>query len=239
MTRTTNARIAGFTFLFYIAASIASFILFSQATAGEGMAARLASIAQHAFQLRLTILLGLTQAVCAIVLGVTLYRITCEQDCDLAMLGLIFRVGEGLLGVISTRATLDLLWLAKASGAKSADAVASQTIGTHLLNGPGWNMAAIFFAMGSTLFSYLLLRGRLIPSPLAWTGVVASVLLVVGLPLQMAGFLRSGLWSWIWIPMLAFEVPLGFWLLIKGVGAPVASQANNAGTAENFPSYTT
>jgi hypothetical protein len=38
MTRTTNARIAGFTFLFYIAAGLSSMILFGRATSGDGIA---------------------------------------------------------------------------------------------------------------------------------------------------------------------------------------------------------
>ena len=217
MTRTTNARIAGFTFLFYILVGIASMVLFSQATSGEAVTAKLASIAQHVLQVRLTIVLGLLQAVCAIVLAVTLYAITRDQDSDLAMLALIFRVGEGLLGAISTRATLDLLWLGTSAGPKAPDAATLQALGTYLLNGPDWNMSAILFAMGSTLFSYLLLRGRTVPVPLAWIGVVASLLLVVGLPLQLAGVLSGPVTSYVWIPMVAFEVPLGFWLLIKGV----------------------
>ena len=217
MTRTTNARIAGFTFLFYIVVGIASMLLFSQATSGEVATEKLASIAQHVPQVRLTIVLGLLQAVCAIVLAVTLYAITRDQDSDLAMLALIFRVGEGLLGAISTRATLDLLWLGTSAGPKAPDAATLQALGTYLLNGPDWNMSAILFAMGSTLFSYLLLRGRTVPVPLAWIGVVASLLLVVSLPLQLAGALSGPVTSYVWIPMLAFEVPLGFWLLIKGV----------------------
>ena len=217
MTNTKNARIAGFTFLLYIMVGIVSMVLFSQAAGGAGIAEKLASIAQHTFQVRVSILLGLLQAVCAIVLAVTLYRITCDQDSDLAMLALTFRVGEGLLGAIATRATVDLLWLGTASGPRPLDAAAVATIGTYLLNGPNWNMSAIFFSMGSALFSYLLLRGRVIPIPLAWLGVVASVLLLVGLPLQLAGFLSGSVVSYMWIPMAAFEVPLGFWLLIKGV----------------------
>ena len=110
MTHKTNARIAGFAFLFYIAAGITGMVLFSQATRGEGITAKFASIAQHVLQLRLTIILGLLEAVCAFVLAVTLYAITRDQDSDLAMLALIFRVGEGLLGAISTRATLEMLW---------------------------------------------------------------------------------------------------------------------------------
>jgi hypothetical protein len=57
----------------------------------------------------------------------------------------------------------------------------------------------------------------MIPVPLAWLGVVASVLLVVGLPLQGAGFLHGLATSLMWIPMALFEVPLALWLLVKGV----------------------
>jgi hypothetical protein len=46
------------------------------------------------------------------------------------------------------------------------------------------------------------------------------------LPLQSAGLL-GGLASWsdsaawlVWMPMLAFEVALALWLLIKGVAVP-------------------
>ena len=55
MTRTTNARIAGFTFLLYIAAGISSLVLFGRATSGEGIAAKLAGIAQHATDVRVAV----------------------------------------------------------------------------------------------------------------------------------------------------------------------------------------
>jgi hypothetical protein len=54
MTRPTNARIAGVTFLVYLAATIASMVLFARATSGEGVAAQLAGTAQHATDVRLT-----------------------------------------------------------------------------------------------------------------------------------------------------------------------------------------
>ena len=44
MTYTANARLAGFTFLAYIATGILSMILFSRAAAGTSAVARLASI---------------------------------------------------------------------------------------------------------------------------------------------------------------------------------------------------
>ena len=60
MTRKTNARLAGFMFLFYIATGLTSMVLFGQASSGaEGTAATLASIAQHATTVRLTVVLTL------------------------------------------------------------------------------------------------------------------------------------------------------------------------------------
>jgi uncharacterized protein DUF4386 len=216
MTRTTNAKIAGFTFLFYIAVAFPAMVLLNRAAAGEGIAAKLAGIAQHAADVRVAVVLSLLGCFSALVLAVTLYAVTRDQDPDLAMLGLTCRVAEGVTGAVSTTSTLGLLWLATATGANAPDGVGAQTLGALLL-APTPTFGAIFFALGSTLFSYLLLRGRMIPVPLAWLGVIASVLLLVGLPLELAGFLRGSIAQMMWLPMLAFEVPLGLWLLIKGV----------------------
>lgn len=224
MTRTTNAGLAGFTFLFYIAVGISSMVLFGKAASGEGIAAKLASIAQHAPQVRVTVVLNLLTSFTALVLGVTLYGITRDEDHELAMLALACRVCEGLLGAISLRTTLGLLWLVTAGvGAGAPDVATANALGAFLLM-PGAPIGATFFAVGSLLFSYLLLRGRMVPVPLAWLGVVASVLLVVGLPLQLAGFLRGPVTSFMgmWLPMAVFEVAVALWLLIKGV-APIRS----------------
>jgi Domain of unknown function (DUF4386) len=224
MTRRTNAGIAGFTFLFYIGVGITSLVLFGRATSGEGIAAVLASIAQHATDVRVGVLLNLLECFSALVLGVTLHAITREEDPDLAMLALTCRVGEGLLAATGIPSTLELLRLATAAGASAADTAAAHALGAFLLRGD-MAITATFFAVGSTLFSYLLLRGRMIPIPLAWLGVAASVLLVAGLPLQLAGFLRGPLTALMWIPMLVFEVPLGLWLLIKGAAMAGRTQS--------------
>jgi len=219
MTRTTNARIAGFTFLFYIAVAFPSMVLLNRATSGEGIAAKLASIAQHAADVRVAVVLSLLGCFSALVLAVTLYAITREVDADLAMLALTCRVAEGAISGVSKPDTLRLLWLATATGANAPDPGAAHALGAYLLMGD-MAVTATFFAVGSTLFSYLFLRGRMIPVALAWLGVLASVLLVVGLPLQIAGVLRGSVTQLMYLPMLAFEIPLGLWLLIKGVAAP-------------------
>jgi Domain of unknown function (DUF4386) len=224
MTRTTNARIAGFTFLFYIAVGVAIMVLSGQATGAGGTAAKLAGIARHAPQIRLTVVLGLASMMSALTLGATLYGLTRDQDPELALLALTCRVGEGVLGAIPTLATVALLSLSAAdAGGSVPDAATANALADFLFKVQGWStlVGATFFAVGSALFSYLFLRGRIIPVQLAWLGVVASVLLVVCLPLQLAGFLSGPITSLVWLPMALFEVPLALWLLIKGVATPV------------------
>jgi hypothetical protein len=95
---------------------------------------------------------------------------------------------------------------------------------------PGHKGGPIFFAVGSTLFCWLLLRGRLIPVALAGLGVIASMLLVALLLVQRAGLFASGSnWSsaatWVvWLPMLVFELSVAGWLIAKGVAAPQRRQ---------------
>lgn len=198
-------------------------ILSGQATRGEGTAAKLASIAQHATLVRVNIVLTLLQAAYALVLAVTLYALTRDQDPDLAVMALCCRVGEGVIAAISPVRTLGLLSIATASTAMAApDAAAAQALGALLLKMGGWIplIGATCFAVGSMLYSYLFLRARSIPVPLAWLGVLASIPLVVALPLQLAGFIEGPVTNFMWIPMAVFEVTLGLWLLIKGVAMP-------------------
>jgi hypothetical protein len=58
----------------------------------------------------------------------------------------------------------------------------------------------------------------MVPVSIAWLGVFASGLLVVLLPLQLAGFSTGPLTGYYqWLPALVFQVVLALWLLIKGV----------------------
>ena len=185
MNRTTAARVAGFTLLFYIAVGITS-----MAVGLRGTAAAASTLAQNGS---------------AIVLALTLYLVTRIEDRRLAAIGMIFRLGEGLLG--------------------TAVRIAGITLAQPML------VDATLFAVGSTFFCWLLLRGRMLPRPLAWIGLVASLILVVGLPLQLAGVLRGPVAQAMWLPMLVFEVPGGAWLLMKAVPPVTDAATQRAGSS--------
>jgi hypothetical protein len=225
MTRTTNSRVAGLAFLVYIASALSGMILFGRAIAGENLAARLANLAANAPAARVGILLTIVGCFCALVLAVTLHGITREVDPDLALLVLTCRTGEGVIGGVALESMAAQLWLGTVTGPAAPDPAALKALGAVYFQLPGASstVSATFFAVGSLVFSWLLVRGRLVPAWLAWLGVLASVLVVVGLPLELVGVLRGIPAQAMWLPMLVFEVPLGFWLLIKGAAAPAPS----------------
>ena len=227
MTSRTNARIAGVAYLLYIAVAYPAMMLSDRATRGDGMAAKLASMASHTTDVRVAAVLSLLGCFCALVLAGTLYAITRDQDRDLAMLGLTCRVAEGVTGAASIPTTLGLLAIVTAGGANAPDAAAARALGTFVLAQP-WLVGATFFAVGSTLFSWLLLRGRMVPIWLAWLGVIGSALTVVALPLQLLEVLRGLPTQLIWIPVAVFELVLAGWLIVKGVATPQGSHEQPA-----------
>ncbi len=104
-------------------------------------------------------------------------------------------------------------------------------LGAYFLKMEGsFNVSATFFALGGTIFCWLLLRGQMIPVALAWLGVLASILLVVCLPLQLANLLGQVDWFGtvtrrMWFPMSVFEVTLALWLIFRDVAEPPSRSA--------------
>jgi len=224
MTRRTNARIAGFTFLFYIAVAFPAMVLFGKATGGETATSPLSIISQHTTELRITAVLDLLSCFCALVLAATLYGITRDEDRELAMLAFACRVGEGVVAACPL-ATLALVWLATNLGPSASEVASANSLAVLLLKVGTWQSlsASVLFATGSTLFSYLLLRGRMIPAPIAWLGVLGSALTAAILPLQMTSFVTGPITRLMWLPVALFEISLALWFLIKGV-APAAAR---------------
>jgi hypothetical protein len=222
MTRRSSSRVAGVAFLVYIAAAFSGMVLEGKASGGQGAAAKLASIAQHAGTMRLAVLLQLVGCFCALVLAVTLYAMTRDQDPDLALLAMVCRVAEGVIGAVSLPRMAGRLWLATASGVEAPDPAAASAAGAALFGLPAWgaNLGATFFAVGSTLFAWIMLRGRIVPPSLAGLGVVASLIVLAILPLELVGLAGRPVTDFIWLPMLVFEVWLALWLIGKGAAVP-------------------
>ncbi len=219
MTPSTIARLAGSTFFVYTASALFGATLFQGATKGYSAGERLLSIAQHAPEMRLVVVLSLLNCLAALVLAVTLYGLTRHRDADLATLALTCRVIEGALNALVAVGLLALLSVATQTvHASGAGAAAGNALGALLLQVKGWGelVSTPLFGVGSTLYAYLFFRSRIIPAALAWLGIVTSALLVVLSLAQLAGISMNPFASLAWMPVLAFELMLALWLLIKG-----------------------
>jgi hypothetical protein len=168
MTLATNARLAGAAYLAYLVFGIGGMAI---GTAAAGAVS------------------GVMTSFCALVLGVTLFAITREQDRDLAMIAMLCRVLEAVPG-----------------------------------------QGEIYFAVGNTIFCWLLLKGGMIPAVLAMVGLLSSAALSLLVLLQTGGLFGGRMeWSspvtwFVWLPVLVFELGFAFYLLSRP--ASLASRGN-------------
>ena len=214
MTLRNDARLAGVLYLSYFVFTMASVIIYGNAVTGADILQRLTSMSRTLTEVRVTVLFDLLQVICALGLAVTLYRLTNGVDKTLAMIAMLFRVGEGLLGTTSIAGKLQLMRLAAQVQDHAADAT---LLGNYVSIRPDAEFSEFCFVIGGFLFAYLFLRGRLIPSLLAWIGVITIGLQVICLSLQIAGFVDESIVDKIWFLILCYEIPLGIWLIVKGV----------------------
>jgi hypothetical protein len=116
----------------------------------------------------------------------------------------------------------------RAFEADRLQALTMLSIGAH---DNGYNVAMMFFGMGSTLFGYLWLKSRYIPRALAAWGVFSS-LLVVACTLAFVIFpnLADIFGTGFYVPILIFELGLGLWLLIKGLRPPAVAEPDKTST---------
>ncbi len=213
------ARLAGGMFLLVIAAVLVSSMFQGGGISpSDDIAGTLRSIADNAVGFRLSIVSLAIASIGTLVLASMLYALTKRRDENLAILALACRAVEAALYAIGILSVLILLSLSDepTAGEQELGAVVVDVASLST------NVGAIFFAVGSTVFAYLLLRARSVPVPFAALGVVASLILVIGVPLETAAgrTTADGASIILWLPMFVFEIATGVWLLVKGVRTP-------------------
>jgi hypothetical protein len=225
MTRAVVARVAGGTFLLYIAVKVTGSILFEGSLGSGGAASRLASVAAHASDLRIATVLALANCVCALVLGVLLYFYTRRGHAELATFVLICRTGEAVLNGVYALGMISLVFIATASTQASRDTEATLVVAIARSTRHATLVMAFFLAVGSAAFAWVLMRARLAPRYLAALGVFGSLPPTIGMPLQITGALRGFPTQVLWILLFLFEIALGVWFLTSGGRDPEAAHS--------------
>jgi len=172
---------------------------------------------------RLGIVVDVVTFASDVVIGWAFYQLLKGVDEALALLGALFRVTDAaILAVTTFSALITLRLLSGAEYLQPLDVRELQVLARLFVSarGLGFDVGFVFLGCGSALFAYLLLVARYVPRPLAAWGVFASLTLALGSLAQIlsAGFAaRAGMLHM--LPMFFYEVPLGLWLLLRGVRA--------------------
>ncbi|HUG10222.1 MAG TPA: DUF4386 domain-containing protein [Opitutaceae bacterium] len=224
----TAARVVGALYLIQMATAVFGQIFVRDALIVRGDLAKTAeNIAASEQLFRLSIAGDLITYSGVIVLAWAFYVVVKPVDKNLALLAVFFRLVENAVLFVATIGSMMVLRFLSVSGNMEAfepgqlHAMVSFAI---RFQGVGMSFAFILLGLGSTVFSYLLLKSRYVPKAIAVWGIFASLVLAAG-PLAIIVFPPLAVMGISYMaPMGIFEVGLGFWLLFKGLRLPRAAQ---------------
>lgn len=212
------ARLTGFLYLLILGLTTVSGQMADALHVKGDFARTAASIRDGEIVYRTGLVLELAAAALVVLLAWSTFKVLQIVDRDLALLAMLWRVGEAVLGAVYT--IFAFIGLAIYTGAVVGPAAEMEALAGLLRLGVrhGFLFAVLYFSLGSVLFFSLLLRSRLIPRPLAGLGLFASASVTLyGLAQLILPRSASALGMAGWAPILAAEFLVGLWLTIKGV----------------------
>ena len=210
------ARLAGFLYLFVMAAFVAPFIITNSLGVDGDFGQTASNIMASEFLYRLAIAIMLLGVVGIVLLSGAFFALLQHVDPRLAAIALSLRVVEAVFMGLSAMLRLPALDNYAAAVAGAQDREAFHQLMFSAVNA-GSTIAFASLSVGSAIFFYLFFKSRFIPRLLAGFGVLASLLLgalafaLIIVPSQLAGLEMIGM-----LPLGAAEVATGLWLLIAG-----------------------
>jgi len=205
-------------YLVVLAASVAGLVLTSVVAGSGTFDEKAQRIIAYEGLYRVALVCSLGGSLSTILLATGLYVAVRPLDRNLAMIALLFRTGESVIGAVGIATSFAVLQMSLAvRDATAFDANQLGALASLFSAGASTEIAAIFFSLGSTIFFYVLLRSTYIPRALAAWGVFASVSYAALWLTRLIVPDASGLVVYGSLPILIAELSTGLWLLIKGI----------------------
>ena len=214
------ARVAGVAYVIIIMLGILSVGFLVESNIVEGNdAATVNNIMANELLFRIGIAGEIMMFVLVVLLSLALYVILKTVDKNLALLALLWRLGEAVIGgcVTVISGIIPLLLLNSETEFETEQLQA--LVGLFLdVRNAGLDVVLIFIGMGGTVFCYLFFKSKYVPRILAAWGMLTYLSMLIlafvsiifpNLPeaTKMAFYAPGGL----------FEIIFGLWLLVKGV----------------------
>ncbi len=216
------ARIAGLAYLLIIVTSMAVVISTdTQIVVSGDVGATIENIRDNELLYRFGAAYDLVMFPSVIVLSMALYVILKRVSRNLALLALLWRLGEAFVGVITVLASLVILHLLGGAGSSTGLAPGQLPAFVELLlnvRAAGLEILTVFLCLGTIIYFYLFFKSRYIPRALAVWGMSAfTLMLTVTFAKILAPDLSPVMQTVSLIPVVLFELVIGLWLLFKGV----------------------
>ena len=218
-----TARVAGFTFLFAMAIVVLANYGISFRLSVPGNAAETArNIMAHETLFRVNIACNLIYSVAVGVLLTSLLVILKPVNRNLALVATFCRLVVALMWGVTALNTLGALrLLGDAAYLRVFGADQLQTLARLHLDASydAYYVGLPFWGLASTVCSYLWFKSRYIPRALAAFGVISSAWCVIcAFAFIVFPTFDATLNAYLFdMPMVIFEMALGFWLLFKGL----------------------
>jgi len=224
------ARVAGAAYVITILLGIFSVSFVESKLVVPGNSATTAeNILAHELLFRVGIVSEIMMYVLVVLLAWALYIILKTVNKNLALLALLWRLAEAIIGggVTVLSGLIPLLLL--------NSGIAFETQQLHALVGlfldtrsAGLDVVLIFIGMGGTVFCYLFYKSKYVPRILAAWGILTYLTMLI---LSIVSILTPNFSEVIKMAFYApgglFELIFGLWLLIKGVNAEQCKKGNS------------
>lgn len=221
-TALSYARVAGLAYAYIIiTAPISAMMIDARLIIAGDDAATVANITEHGLLFRISIVLTLFMYSVVVVLAHALYVVLRRVNENLALLAMLLRLAEAIVGVATVLPGIAVVLLLTDSGY----ATTFQPQQLHALVGllldlrvAGMDLVLVLIGLGGTLFCSLFFKSRLIPRPLAAWGIYtyASMVVLATISILIPNH-STVLEVIIYGPGALFELIIGLWLLIKGI----------------------
>jgi hypothetical protein len=220
------SRISGVLYIATVLAFLLSnlFLKASLVDAGD-VSGTLKLVADNALQYQLAVAVDFVAMVAVMALVFSLFTILRPVNPYLALLALGWRIGEVVLQAGAKVPDYLLLTLSQSAASSPGSGIAGlESLGQMLIAGSTravW-LSFVFLSIGSIFNNYLFYKSKAIPAALAIFGLASTALYTLGSVLALVIDLPEGADMGMMLPLVLFELALGFYLALFGVREQVS-----------------
>ena len=206
-------KLCGVLYLFILITSAASAALGNRNDEKDA-SLKLTAISENPGQFRMSVNIALVSHLGILAISGMLFFVFSTYDRSLALIGSVFRIGEGLMLLYNEISVLRLLVIAKEYALTDSNKESLRLLGEQILQSKNTRflLGLLLLSIGALAYCIMFVQSGAIPSRIAWLGLAAGIISAIGILVKFASGFETvyaiGLLS-----MMVFEVVFGGWLL--------------------------